>query len=188
MKTVVIYAHPWDGSFNHAVLKHTIEKLEAKGDTVDLIDLYQDDFDPVMRVDDLRVFGRGLYNDPKAEDYVNRLKAADRAIFVFPIWWYGEPAMLKGFFDKVLLKGVTYVEDEHKNLHGALGIKESAVLTTANINKDFFEVLGDPINKSMINGIFKMVGIENTTWLHCATVHLEDSRNSYLEDITNYIG
>lgn len=187
MKTVIIYAHPWDGSFNNHVLKTTVEKLEAKGETVDIIDLHEDDFDPVMRPADLKVFGKGEYHDKKAEDYVNRLKAADKAIFVFPVWWYGMPAILKGFFDKVMLKGTTYVEDEEKNLKGILGIKESAVFTTANISKEIFQYFGDPIEKSIISGIFQMVGIENTKWIHCQTVHLEESRKNYLAQIDAYL-
>ncbi len=187
MKTVIIYAHPWDGSFNHHILTTTIEKLEAKGDLVDVIDLNKDEFDPVMHPADLRVFAKGEYHDAKAEDYTKRLQVADRAIFIFPIWWYGMPAILKGFFDKVMLKGTTYVEDEDHNLRGVLDIKESAVLTTGNISKEIFSYVGDPIHNTMIEGIFKMVGIENTTWLHCKTVHLEESRIEFLEELNTYL-
>lgn len=187
MKTLIVYTHPWDGSFNHGVLTHTLENLENKGSSVDVIDLYADGFDPVMRVEDLAVFGKGEYNDPKAEDYVARLKAADRVIFMFPVWWYGMPAMLKGFFDKILLKGSTYVEDEDRNLKGLLGVKESAIFTTANISKDVFGAIGDPIVNTMINGMFETVGIEDTTWIHAETVHLEESRNKFIDEITAYL-
>lgn len=187
MKTVIVYAHPWDGSFNNHVLKTTIEKLEAKGEIVDVIDLNKDDFDPVMRPEDLRVFAKGEYNDPQAEDYVNRLKDADKAIFIFPVWWFGLPAIMKGFLDKIMLKGTTYVEDENHNLTGVLDIKESAVFTTANISEEVFAHIGDPIKNSLIGGIFGMVGIENTEWIHCDTVHLEESRSSYMDKIEAYL-
>lgn len=187
MKTVIIYAHPWDGSFNHHVLTKTIDKLEAKGDQVDVIDLNKDEFDPVMHAADLRLFASGKYHDKKAEDYAERLKAADRAIFIFPIWWYGMPAILKGFLDKVLLKGTTYVEDENKNLRGVLDIKESAIFTTGNIDEGFFEQIGDPIKNTLITGTLRMVGIENTKWFHCPTVHLEAARDSFLKKIDNYL-
>lgn len=187
MKTVIIYAHPWDGSFNHSILETTIKKLEAKGETVDVIDLNKDDFDPVMRAADLKPFAKGEYHDPKAEDYVNRLRAADKAIFIFPIWWYGAPAIFKGFLDKVMLKGTSYTEDENHNLVGLLGIKESAVFTTANIDKNVFSYLGDPIEKVLIEGTFKTLGIDNTTWIHCATVHLEESRENFLKEINEYL-
>ncbi|NLW15800.1 MAG: flavodoxin family protein [Erysipelothrix sp.] len=187
MKTLIIYAHPWDGSFNHHVLQMTIEKLEAKGEHVDVIDLHKDEFNPVMHVSDLKVFAKGEYADPKAEDYVHRLKAADKVIFIFPIWWYGLPAILKGFMDKILLKGTTYTQDSDHNLLGLLDIKESAVFTTANIDKVIFKNIGDPIENVMIAGIFATVGIENTRWIHCDTVHLEESRNEYLAELNEYL-
>lgn len=188
MKTVIVYAHPWDGSFNYKVLKHTINQLEAQGETVDLIDLYEDGFNPVMEVSDLRLFGKGEYADPLAEAYVQRIKEAQRVMFIFPVWWYGPPAILKGFFDKILLKNKTYIEDENRNLHGVLDIQDAAVLTTANISKEKFKDFGSPIENIYINGIFKMVGIENAQWLHCPSVHLEESRDNYLEEIDTYLG
>jgi NAD(P)H dehydrogenase (quinone) len=187
MKTLIIYTHPWDGSFNHSVLMHTLNILEEKGNSVDVIDLYADGFDPVMRVEDLALFGKGEYNDTQAKDYVNRLKAADRVIFMFPIWWYGMPAMLKGFFDKILLKGATYTEDENKNMKGLLEVKESAIFTTANISKNIFEKIGDPIKNTMINGMFDMVGIGDTTWIHADTIHLEESRLKFMDEIEAYL-
>lgn len=187
MKTLVVYTHPWDGSFNHSVLTHTLETLNRLGNSVDVIDLYADGFDPIMRVEDLSVFGKGEYHDPKAEDYVSRLKAADRVIFLFPVWWYGMPAMLKGFFDKILLKGTTYYEDEDKKLKGLLDIGESAIFTTANISKEIFDAIGDPITNTLINGLFSTVGIENTTWIHAETVHLEASRKAFISEIDEYL-
>ena len=187
MKNIIVYAHPWDGSFNHHVLEETIAKLEAKGESVDVIDLNKDEFNPVMTTADLELFAAGKYHDPKAEDYVARLQAADRAIFIFPVWWYGEPAILKGFFDKVFLKGTSYIQDENHNLKGILDIKESAVFTTASISKEIFTYVGDPINNMMIGGILKTVGIENTTWLHCPTVHLEDSRDAFMNEVYDYL-
>lgn len=180
MKSLIIYAHPWDGSFNHAILADVKERLTLKGHAVDVIDLYKDGFDPVMRPGDLKFFGRGEYSDPLAKDYVERLKAADEVIFIYPVWWYGEPAMLKGFFDKVLLKGQAYAQVDF-GIAPLLNIKHSTVITTAAIEEDaLVNHLGNPIGNRVINGIFGMVGITNTVWLHCGSVHIEASRNNLL--------
>lgn len=182
MNTVVIYAHPWDGSFNNFVLKEVVENLTKQGKNIDVMDLNKDGFNPVMTPTDLKVFAKGEYADPLAKDYVERLKNADELILVFPIWWYGEPAILKGFYDKVLLKGQVYDQVDY-NLVGLLNIKESKVITTANISKEIFGYVGDPINNVLIGGIFKTLGINNTEWIHCQTVHLEESRNEFLSNI-----
>lgn len=185
MKTLIIYAHPWQGSFNHHVLEVTTKLLEDAGHTVDLIDLNRDGFNPVMRQEDLKEFAKGEYADKLAGHYAKRMKAADELVFIFPIWWYGEPAILKGFYEKVLLKGHTYKEVDGK-LQGVLGIDKATILTTANIDKTIFSYLGDPIQNVLANGILKTVGVNNVTWLHCPTVHIEESRNKYLTEITDH--
>ena len=185
MKSLIIYAHPWDGSFNHFVLESITENLVKKGNEVDVIDLNKDNFNPVMQAADLKVFVKGEYHDKLAEDYVNRLKEAEELILVFPIWWYGEPAILKGFYDKVLLKGTTY-DDSNGSLEGLLNTKQATIVTTANIDKQIFSYLGDPIKNVLSNGILKTVGVENIDWIHCPTVHLETSREQFLSEINTH--
>ncbi|VEU80561.1 NAD(P)H-dependent oxidoreductase [Haploplasma axanthum] len=182
MKTLVVYAHPWDGSFNHFVLDKVSELLENQGKTVDVIDLNKDGFDPVMHPADLKVFARGEYHDELAKSYVEKLKAADELVFVFPIWWYGEPAILKGFYDKVLLKGQVYHEVDHQ-MKGLLNTKKATIITTANIDKTIFSYLGDPIKNVLAGGILKTIGVENCDWIHCPTVHVEEARNKFLSEI-----
>lgn len=185
MKTLIIYAHPWEKSFNYHVLETTTKLLEARGNTVDLIDLNKDGFNPVMRQEDLKEFAKGQYADKLAGHYAKRLLAADELVFIFPIWWYGEPAILKGFYEKVFLKGHTYKEVDG-GLQGVLGIQKATILTTANIDKAIFSYLGDPIQNVLANGILKTIGVNHVTWLHCPTVHIENSRNIYLEEINTH--
>jgi putative NADPH-quinone reductase len=182
MNTLIIYAHPYDGSFNHFVLGKVEGLLKEQGKEVDLIDLNKDGFDPVMHNEDLKVFVKGEYHDKLAENYCNRLVKADELVLIFPIWRYGEPAILKGFYDKVFLKGHVYDEIDHQ-LTGLLKIKKATILTTGNINKQIFSYLGDPIQNVLAKGILGLVGIKDVTWLHCPTVHLPETRAKYLKEI-----
>lgn len=185
MNSLVIYAHPWEGSFSNAVKDHVLKNLKEQEKSVDLIDLNVDGFNPVMEKGDLRLFGKGEYADPLAKDYVERLKKADEVFFIFPIWWYSEPAILKGFFDKVFLKGTTYVQKEYE-IQGVLNINKGAVITSGTIDKDYFRILGDPIENVLIKGTLGMVGIKNISWIHCSSVHLEESRKHHFEEIDAY--
>lgn len=185
MKSLIIYAHPYEGSFNNFVLTDVKTKLTNLGHEVDVIDLNADNFNPVMTKDDLALFSRGEYHDKLAENYVERLVAADELVFIFPIWWYGEPAILKGFYDKVLLKGKTYDEVDHQ-LQGLLKSERATILTTANIDRKVFTFLGDPIQNVLANGILKTVGVNNVSWIHCPTVHLEESRDKFLKEINTH--
>lgn len=187
MKSLIIYAHPWDGSFNRHVLETVKTKLLNKGHEVDVIDLNEDNFNPVMKSDDLALFAKGEYADSLAEDYANRLVAADELFLIFPIWWYGEPAILKGFYDKVFLKGRVYKDNPDKTISGLLKSDRATIITTANIDKTIFTYLGDPIQNVLANGILKTAGINAVKWIHCPTVHLENSRKTFLEEINNYL-
>lgn len=185
MKTLVIYAHPWDGSFNNYIKEKTIDLLKKENKEVDLIDLNKDGFDPVMRPEDLKLFSQGKYHDPLAENYVQRLLEADEIVMIFPIWWYGEPAILKGFYDKVFLKGHVYDQVDYQ-LKGLLKAKNALILTTGNINKEYFNVLGNPIENVTAKATLGLIGIENHTWIHCPTVHLDEARNNFLNEVDNY--
>jgi putative NADPH-quinone reductase len=105
MKILVLYAHPVETSFNAALHRTIVERLIAAGHAVDDLDLYAEDFDPrLTRAERL------AYHDPRSphdcvDPYVRRLLAAEALVLTFPVWNYGFPAILKGFFDRVFLPG-----------------------------------------------------------------------------------
>lgn len=186
MKSLIIYAHPWEGSFNNHVLETTKKALLDKGNEVDIIDLHKDDFNPVLTREGLKNFGQGQYHDPIAADYSERLKATDEVIFIFPIWWYGAPAILKGFFDKVFLNSHTYQQNDKGEMTGLLKVKTAVALTTANIDEyTLTNFLGNPIDTQYLNGIMKLCGVEETKWIHCPTVQDTKSRQIFIEKIEN---
>ncbi|HEY4537793.1 MAG TPA: NAD(P)H-dependent oxidoreductase [Erysipelothrix sp.] len=184
MNTLIVYTHPWEGSFNHHVLETSKHVLETKGHQVDVIDLHADGFDPIYHSHELKLFSQGKYLDPLAEDYARRLKNADNVVFIFPIWWYGPPAILKGFFDKVFLNGHTYQQNDKGEMKGILNIKKAVAITTAHIEKiPLTEFLGNPIETLYLDGIMKLCGAQSTQWLHCGNVHLPDAREKFINDI-----
>lgn len=108
MKVLYLYCHPLPESFHAAIRVAVLEGLENAGHEVDLCDLYAEGFDPVMRPEERRRYHDPAKNQLGVETYVARLRAAEAIILQFPTWCFGAPAMLKGFFDKVLLPGVSF--------------------------------------------------------------------------------
>jgi putative NADPH-quinone reductase len=104
MRALIIYDHPWEGSYVHAMCEAVQRGLLAAGHEIDLVDLHADGFDPVMRRADLAEYANGISADPKVVDYQQRMAAAQHLFFIFPVWWDVMPAMTKGFLDKVFLK------------------------------------------------------------------------------------
>jgi len=105
MNVLIVYAHPDPNSYNHAVLASVKRGLNDGGHDVSVIDLYADNYDPVL-VFDTNVQRTDL--DAQTEAYQGRIAQAEHLIFIYPVWWYGLPAVLKGFFDRVLTPGFAY--------------------------------------------------------------------------------
>ncbi|MCA0449269.1 MAG: NAD(P)H-dependent oxidoreductase [Proteobacteria bacterium] len=101
-------AHPVETSFNAAIQKTAIAALERAGHVVDHLDLYAENFNPVLSREERLGYHEIPGNRGPVQQYVDRLMAAEGIVFVFPTWCYGVPAILKGWFDRVLLPGVSF--------------------------------------------------------------------------------
>lgn len=106
MNALVILAQPKKPSFNSAIAERVVRALESQGySPVILIDLYQDNFDPVMPQEELP---RKFSFDERTLQYQEQIQKADRVVFVYPDWWGGPPAIMKGFLDRVFRPGIAY--------------------------------------------------------------------------------
>ncbi|KAM6430591.1 NAD(P)H dehydrogenase [quinone] 1 isoform 1-T1 [Liasis olivaceus] len=123
-RALVVLAHPELASFNHAMKEAAVKALERGGWSVAVSDLYAQRFDPVLSRADFA----GDADDPRNLNYskeaglawkegrlssdilreVEKLEAADLVIFQFPLQWFGLPAILKGWFDRILIEGFAY--------------------------------------------------------------------------------
>lgn len=120
MRVLVIFCHPSPGSFNAALHQRVLEALRARGHEVDDCDLYAEGFDPVLRADHLATYHDVPANRAPVQRYVERLQRAEALVFVFPVWNFGLPAMLKGFFDRVLLPGVSFDMSDPRRIRPGL--------------------------------------------------------------------
>ncbi|MBI2120689.1 MAG: NAD(P)H-dependent oxidoreductase [Parcubacteria group bacterium] len=106
---LIIYAHPDTkprGNGWH-ILSEVQSALVSVGKKYVLVDLYKDGFDPVLRKEEHYVSG-GKEIAPEVLAYQKLISDAEQLIVIHPIWWGGMPAILKGFFDRVLTPGFGY--------------------------------------------------------------------------------
>ncbi|TPI39755.1 NAD(P)H-dependent oxidoreductase [Mesorhizobium sp. B3-1-9] len=147
MKILVLFAHPVETSFNAGLHRTIVERLAAAGHAVDDCDLYAEDFDPrLTRAERLG------YHDPRGPDdavagYVERLKNAEALVLSFPVWNYGYPAILKGFFDRVFLPGVSFKLVDGKVRPTLHNIRKLAAITTYGGSRFRAMLMGDPPRK-----------------------------------------
>lgn len=108
MRVLVLFAHPLADSFAAALHHVVVEALTQAGHEVDDCDLYATAFDPVMTAAERRAHNTPNPDLSAIAHHVERLLAADAVVLCFPVWWYGMPAILKGYFDRVWVNGVAF--------------------------------------------------------------------------------
>ncbi|MEZ2220130.1 NAD(P)H-dependent oxidoreductase [Rhizobium sp. RCC_161_2] len=108
MRVLVLHSHPVEESYGAALHRQTIESLKAAGHEVDDCNLYAEGFDPVLSRHDRMIYHDYPENTEAVKSYVERLQRAEGLVIVTPVWNFGFPAILKGYFDRVWLPGVTF--------------------------------------------------------------------------------
>ncbi|GAA2620919.1 NAD(P)H oxidoreductase [Actinomadura fulvescens] len=106
---LLVVAHPRRDSLTAQVAERSRAQLAANGFTVDLLDLHGENFDPRMTLEDEPDWtDRDKAYSAEVRDHMRRIDAADLIVVVFPVWWYGLPAILKGWIDRVWNYGFAY--------------------------------------------------------------------------------
>ncbi len=108
MQVLLVYAHPDPESFCGRLRDTAVAALEGAGHQVDLLDLYAEGFDPVLGPDEWSKHQVGIAALPELADHARRLGQARALVLVHPTWWGGQPAILKGWLDRVWIEGVAY--------------------------------------------------------------------------------
>lgn len=108
MKCLVVIAHPLTDSLCHTLARTAIDTLLAQGHEVKVEDLYQTAFSPALSASERRSYYGASFDAHDLQPSIARLLDAEAIVLVFPTWWFGFPAILKGWFDRVWAPGVAY--------------------------------------------------------------------------------
>lgn len=113
MDVVIISAHPCVDSFNHAVVASARRGLERAGHAVTVLDLYDIGFRAELSLADLQAYrAQTEPPDQMVRVHIELIQTAETLVFVYPTWWGGPPAVLKGWLERVLVPGVAFRFDE----------------------------------------------------------------------------
>jgi putative NADPH-quinone reductase len=108
MNCLIVIAHPSQESLSRTIAAKVIETLRAAGHEVVVEDVYASGFAPALLPEEREsYYGRQYHGDAVREE-IGRLRAAEGLVLCFPTWWFGFPAILKGWFDRVWAPGVAY--------------------------------------------------------------------------------
>jgi len=209
MKIFIVYAHQEDTSFNHALKEEAVSVLKSTGHEVKVSDLYAMKFDPAAdRKDFLKL------SDPKNVNYLmeqksassgngfkedivreqEKLRWADLLFLQFPVWWFSVPAILKGWFDRVLAAGVAWdfggIYDK-----GLLRGKKAALSVTTGGPEILYQTQGAhkgtllQILHPVTHGTLHFCGYDVLPPFIAWSVFQagDEGRKKYLEDFRNYL-
>ncbi len=161
MRILAVFAHPSPKCFNRSVLDALIDVAKAKEYETDILDLYAEKFNPVLTETDFALFNRGK-TPPDIRNMQKRVADADVIAFIHPLWWFGMPAILKGWIDRVFSYGFAYGHDSHGVKPLLTGKKTVVVNTAGGSAGESYDATGfrDAIVSLNDQGIYGFVGFD----------------------------
>ncbi|WP_028950404.1 NAD(P)H-dependent oxidoreductase [Sulfurihydrogenibium subterraneum] len=159
MDYLIIYAHPNPKSFNSAIKSTIEETLKNAGKSFETVDLYQINFDPVLKPQGFEAIMQSkVLDDVKHQQTL--VKNADTLVVIHPIWWYSMPAILKGYIDRVFSYGFAYAE-ENGEIKPLLTDKKVIIFNTMGEDENTAVSTGmSECLKKTIGGIFTFCGMK----------------------------
>lgn len=179
MKILFVFAHPEPKSFNGALLRAAINRLEELGHQVEVSDLYALQFDPSAGPADYVERANAEVYEYRAEmkhalagpgyvpEIVNEQKKllwCDVLILQFPMWWFAPPAILKGWIDRVMTYGFAYTPTQRFE-NGLLKGRRALVSVTTGAHGNVFapDGMDGDIHRILWpihNGVLRYVGFD----------------------------
>jgi putative NADPH-quinone reductase len=175
MRCLVVHCHPCPESFTAAVRDTVLAALAAGGHEVRLRDLHAEGFDPVMSAEERRRYHDAGINETPVAGHLADLRWCEALVFVYPTWWYGQPAMLKGWLDRVWIPHATFAMPEKGKPIGPVltNIRTIAVATTLGSPRWWWLFMGEPGRRILLRGLRPLVARRcRTLWL---ALHRMDS-------------
>jgi NAD(P)H dehydrogenase (quinone) len=154
--------HPHLGSFNHAIAETVVGTLTDLGHAVCFHDLYAENFDPLLRYDEIP---KDAHLPGSIQQHCAEIAEADGIIIIHPNWWGQPPAILKGWVDRVIRPGTAYMFEESDKGDGIpVGLLKARVAVVFNTSNTPAErelrVFGDPLQALWKDCIFDLCGVK----------------------------
>ncbi|MFC7787864.1 NAD(P)H-dependent oxidoreductase [Microbacterium sp. MAHUQ-60] len=168
MHLLTVFAHPFRDRYPAAVMDSFHAPLSQSGVTIDILDLHRERFDPRFTAEDHAHFWGGPI-PPDIEGMHRRVEAADRLAFVFPVYWWSMPALMKGWIERVFTAGWAYqygqgvVDRGRAPLRGLLPSIPTALVGVGGSKKATYDKYGydDAMRTQLDVGIFAYCGIDD---------------------------
>ena len=161
---LIVTAHPVENSLSHSLAARIAARLREQGTQVEIADLHAEAFTPAMLRPDLALYHGDASAPPTdIQREQQRVERADMLVFVFPVYWWSVPGLLKGWFDRVLTLNWAYKVAEDGRIVGNLRDVPVRLIATAGSDLNGFDKHGysTAIQTQIVEGIFGFCGLKN---------------------------
>ncbi|MDN3673275.1 NAD(P)H-dependent oxidoreductase [Flavobacterium branchiarum] len=185
-KIVVINGHPDENSFNCVIAHSYMKSALEVGSEVRYVAIGELDFNPNLQFG----YKQRMELEPDLVKALDDIKWASHQVWIHPLWWLGMPAIMKGFFDRAFLPGITFKSNKGYKSEGLLNNKTGRIITTAG---DLSETDYESIYKSsglvqLKNGILEYCGVSSIQTNFIGPIYeLDESDiNEWIEKIEDF--
>jgi len=167
MRVLIVCAHPRGDSYTHAVTEAARHGSERAGHEVTVLDLYALGLAPAMSRDELAAYQAGTAPiDPVARDHAALVKSHDVLVFIYPTWWSGLPAILKGWLERVMVQGVAFRLDDGKISPALQHVRRIVGISTYGAPWSYVKLLQDGGRRTLTRALRMSCGRHTaTTWI-----------------------
>ena len=145
LRVFILYANPVAASFGATLCKQVVTTLRSRGHEIDDCDLYAESFNPVMAEQERMRYHNANLNRAPIAAYADRLLAAEALVLIYPVWNEGFPAILKGFFDRVFIPGVSFkIGPDGAAIPNLQKLRKLGAVCTYGASRTTSFLLGDP--------------------------------------------
>ncbi len=186
-RALVVYCHPLEDSLVAAARDRALAGLRAGGADVRLVDLYGDGFEPALSSGEHRAHhAPGV--EPQLQHYVDDLRWCDTLVLVYPTWWAGQPAMLKGWVDRVWACEVAWTLEPGRSVltPGLRNVRRLVAVTTHGSSKLINAIEGEGGKRTLTRSMRGMCHpLARTTWIALYGVDTcsDERRRAFLERV-----
>lgn len=186
-RVLIIFAHPSHKSYNFSILQKVVEGLGEKGHAIQVSDLHALKFDPAMTEDELyRKHAPAVILGEQS-----KIIWADIIILIFPVWWWGPPAILKGWLERVLCLDFAFRYDvKHSGFVGMLQDRKSVIISTGSSDPNTYPVNWQAASHTdYVGALLVFSGLEIIKQMHFYNIHQyrpPGELKAYLSDVYSF--
>ena len=189
MKVLVVHAHPSRVSFSRAIADTAETALRTAGHTVTMLHLDDEGFRPAMSAEERAAYDTDTpILDAQVAMHADLVADAEALVFIYPTWWAAQPAILKGWLERVMVPGVafTFADGTREVRPGLRHVRRLVGISTYGSGRLYVRILGDPGRRTLTRALrFLCARRCRTRWLalYGMDTATNESRQAFLDHV-----